>query len=125
MAQDQDDRPLEELLACSLAEIGVQQSGREMIAAMRRGDRQGAELALIGYLGGVERLELPDPFSVLGSRLSPCASWLSASPASPLRKLNERDRCQSPPASGRPGWLQIFAVGPQPSYEVVHNSDTM
>lgn len=66
MAQDQDDRPLEELLACSLAEIGVQQSGREMIAAMRRGDRQGAELALIGYLGGVERLELPDPLSVLG-----------------------------------------------------------
>jgi hypothetical protein len=65
-AQDQDDRPLEELLASSFAEIGVRQSGREMIAAMRRGDREGAELALVGYLAPIEGWGLRDPHSVLG-----------------------------------------------------------
>jgi hypothetical protein len=65
-AQNQRDRPLKEQLEACFAEIGVQRSGREMIAAMRCGDHEGAELALVGYLAGVERLGLPDPLSVLG-----------------------------------------------------------
>lgn len=64
-AQDQRDLLEEELAGC-FAEIGVQRSGREMIAAMRRGDREGAELALTGYLDSIGRWGLPDPLSFLG-----------------------------------------------------------
>lgn len=105
IAQDEHDRLLEELLACSFAEIGVQQSGREMIAAMRRGDRKGADLALVGYLAGIERWGLRDPHSMLGFwalALRELALNLASLAA---EESNEPDRRQSPPAAGTLGWL--------------------
>jgi hypothetical protein len=58
-SQSEFDRLAREVLAGPFAELDARESGREMIAAMRRGERQDAELALTGYLTSVPFDTLP------------------------------------------------------------------
>ena len=65
-AQSEFDRLAREALAGPFAGLGARESGQEMIAAMRRGDRPGAELALTGYLASVPFDTLPEAADKLG-----------------------------------------------------------
>jgi hypothetical protein len=65
-SQSEFDRLAGDALAGLFAGPGTRECGQEMIAAMRRGDRQGAQLALTGYLASVPSGVLLNPIDQLG-----------------------------------------------------------
>jgi hypothetical protein len=61
------DRLAREVMSGTFAGLDARESSREMIAAMRRSDQSGAELALNEYLASVPLDALPDAIAQLGS----------------------------------------------------------